>query len=128
MDETSQHLVGATRRRVVARPGGPARYAYAYERPGPWNLCLVSEPLHGRRQGTVTDRRTQVAWAHLIKDLVDHRYPHATRLQVVLDNRTTHTPASLYEAVEPAEARRLLDRLEFHDTPPTRSWAPHGRD
>ena len=122
MDETSKQLVGEMRRRVVARPGVPARYDYEYERHGTCNLFMVSEPLQGRRQVTVTERRTKVDWAHLIKDLVDHQYPHATRIQVVMDNLNTHSPASLYEAFEPAEARRLLDRLEFHYTPKHGSW------
>ena len=122
MDETSKQLVGETRQRVAARPGVPARYDYEYERHGTCNLFMVYEPLRGRRQVTVTDRRTKVDWAHLIKDLVDHQYPHATCLQVVMDNLNTHTPASLYEAFEPSEARRLLDRLEFYYTPKHGSW------
>lgn len=122
MDETSKQLVGETRQPVAARPGAPARYDYEYARHGTANVFMVCEPLRGRRWVTVTERRTKVDWAHLIKDVVDHRYPHATRIQVVLDNLNTHTPASLYEAFEPAEARRLLDRLEFHYTPKHGSW------
>lgn len=117
MDETSKQRVGETRRRVAARPGALARYDYEYERRGTCNVFMVCEPLRGKRHVTVTARRTKVDWAHLSRDLVDHRYPRATRIQVVMDNLNTHTPASLYEAFEPAEARRLLDRLEFHDTP-----------
>jgi len=122
MDETSKQLVGETRRRVAARPGVPARYDYEYERHGACNLFMVSEPLRGKRQVTVTDHRTKVDWAQLIQELVDRQYPHVTRIQLVMDNLNTHTPASLYEAFEPAEARRLLSRLEFHYTPKHGSW------
>ena len=122
MDETSKQLVGETRRRVAARPGTPARYDYEYERRGTGNIFMVCEPLRGRRWVTVTERRTKVDWAHLIKDVVDHRYPQATRIQVVMDNLNTHSPASLYEAFAPAEAQRLLSRLEFHYTPKHGSW------
>lgn len=122
MDETSKQLVGETRRQVVARPGACARYDYEYERHGTCNLFVVCEPLRGQRHITVTDRRTKVDWALLIKDVVDRQYPHARRIKVVMDNLNTHTPASLYEAFEPAEARRLLERLEFHYTPKHGSW------
>ena len=122
MDETSKQLVGETRRRVAARPGALARYDYEYERHGTCNLFMVYEPLRGRRQVTVTNRRTKGDWAHLVKDIVDRQYPHATRIQVVMDNLNTHTPASLYETFEPVEARRLLSRLAFHYTPKHGSW------
>ncbi len=122
MDETTKQLVGETRRRVTARPGVPARSDYEYERYGTCNLFMVSEPLRGKRQVTATDRRTKGDWAHLIKDVVDRQYPYATRIQLVMDNLNTHTPASLYEAFEPAEAWRLLQRLEFHYTPKHGSW------
>ena len=121
-DETSKPLVGETRQRVAARPGVPARDDDEYARHGTCHLFMVAEPLRGWRQVTVTARRTKGAWAHLIKDLVDDRAPHATRIQVVMDNLNTHSPASLSEAFEPAEARRLLNRLDFHDTPKHGSW------
>lgn len=122
MDETSKQLVGETRQRVVARPGVPARYDYEYERQGTCNVFMVCEPLRGTRWVTVTEHRTKIDWAHLIKEVVDHQYPDAQRIQVVMDNLNTHSPASLYEAFEPAEAQRLLRRLEFHYTPKHGSW------
>lgn len=70
----------------------------------------------------VTERRTKLDWAHQIKDLVDARYPDAERIVLVLDNLNTHTPASLYEAFAPAEAKRLADKLEIHYTPKHGSW------
>ena len=80
-------------------------------RHGVCNLFLVTEPLAGWRQVTVSDRRTRIDWAHCIKDLVDVHYPDAEQIVLVQDNLNTHTPASLYEAFPPAEAKRLADRL-----------------
>lgn len=122
MDETSKQLVGETRVPLACQTGTPLRYDYEYERHGTCNLFMVCEPLRGQRQVTVTERRTKVDWAHLIKDVVDHQYPYAKRIRVVMDNLNTHSPASLYEAFEPSEARRLLSRLEFHYTPKHGSW------
>lgn len=91
-----------------------------------------SEPLVGKRWVDVTEHRTKVDWAHQIKELVDERYPDAERIVLVLDNLNTHTPASLYEAFEPREAKRLADKLELHYTPKHGSWLGYplgaGRD
>jgi DDE superfamily endonuclease len=70
----------------------------------------------------VSERRTRIDWAHCIKELVDVHYPDAERIVLVQDNLNTHTPASLYAAFEPAEAKRLADRLELHYTPKHGSW------
>ena len=121
-DEASRQLVGESRTPLPAAPGRPARYDYEYVRNGVANLFMVSEPLAGKRFVTVTDRRTAVDFAHVIKDLVDVRYPQAERLVVVMDNLNTHTPASLYLAFPPAEAKRLADKLELHYTPKHGSW------
>jgi hypothetical protein len=86
------------------------------------NLFLVCEPLAGWRDVMVSDRRTRIDWAHCIKDLIDVHYPDAERIVLVQDNLNTHTPASLYEAFETAEAKRLADRLEVHYTPKHGSW------
>jgi hypothetical protein len=86
------------------------------------NLFLVCEPLAGWRDVMVSDRRTRIDWAHCVQDLLDVHYPDAERVVLVQDNLNTHTPASLYEAFAPAEARRLADRLELHSTPKHGSW------
>jgi hypothetical protein len=122
MDETSKQLVGESRRAIPTRPGKLLRYDYEYKRHGTCNVFMVCEPLGGKRWVRVTKQRTKVDWAHLIKDLVDRQYPKATRIKVVMDNLNTHSPASLYEAFEPAEAQRLLRRLDFHYTPKHGSW------
>jgi hypothetical protein len=117
LDETSRQLLAeVTPPRPVA-PGRPAREDYEYQRQGVCNVFLVCEPLRGWRHVTVSARRTRIDWAHCIKDLVDVCYPDAEVIVLVQDNLNTHTPASLYEAFEPAEAKRLANRLEPHYTP-----------
>ena len=122
LDETSRQLLGEVIPPVPVAPGRPARQDYEYERRGVCNVFLVAEPLAGWRDVMVGDRRTRLDWAHCIKDLVGVHYPDAERIVLVQDNLNTHTPASLYEAFEPAEARRLADRLELHYTPKHGSW------
>jgi hypothetical protein len=122
LDETSKQLVADTREPLPAAPGQPARVDYEYERKGTANLFMVFEPLTGYRQVKVTERRTAVDFAYVIQALVDVQYPQAEKIVLVLDNLNTHTPASLYEAFAPAEARRLMERLEIHHTPKHGSW------
>lgn len=122
MDEMSKQLVSETRQPLPAQPGQPQRYDYEYRREGVCNLFIFFEPLQGWRHLKVTQRRTRQDWAWAMKDLVDVYYPDAERIIVVLDNLNTHNGASLYETFEPAEARRILERLEFHYTPKHGSW------
>jgi hypothetical protein len=122
LDETSKQLIEETRPVVPAAPGQPERRDYEYRRHGVANLFMMVEPLTGNCQVTVTERRTKVDWADEIRRIVDERYPAADRIVLVLDNLNTHTKASLYEAFEPAEAKRLADQLEIHYTPKHGSW------
>ena len=122
MDELSKQLVADAHQPLPMQPGQPARVDYEYERNGTANLFLFCEPLRGQRWVTVTDHRTKIDWAHQIKELVDVRYPDAERIVLVMDNLNTHSPASLYEAFPPAEAKRLADKLEIHYTPKHGSW------
>jgi hypothetical protein len=122
MDETSKQLTAETRRPIPVAPGRTARYDYEYERNGVCNLFMFSEPLRGKRHVSVTHRRTKADWAMQIKYLLDVHYPNAQKVTLVMDNLNTHTGASLYEVFEPSEARRLLDRLQFHYTPKHGSW------
>lgn len=121
-DESNKQLIAETRTPLPIKPGEVARYDYEYERQGVCNLFLFFEPLRAWRHVKVTERRTKVDFAHCMKWLVDEVYPDAEVIRIVLDNLNTHGPASLYEAFPPAEARRLLDRLEFHYTPKHGSW------
>ena len=121
-DETSTQLLADTRPPLRAQPGRPARQDYEYRREGTRNLFLACEPLAGWRHVAVTERRTKVDWAHVIKKLVDEGYPDRDRIVLVMDNLNTHKLSSLYEAFEPAEARRIAERLEIHYTPKHGSW------
>ena len=121
-DEMPVQLVGETRTPRPAAPGRPQRYDYEYRRNGTANLFIHFEPKAGRRHVAVTARRTKVDFAAQMKALVDEHYPEAAVVRVVLDNLNTHKPASLYEAFAPSEARRILQRLEFHYTPKHASW------
>jgi hypothetical protein len=122
MDETSKQLLRDATAPLPIRPGQVARVDYEYEREGVVNLFLCCEPLAGRRWVRITEQRTKRDWAQQIKELVDVRYPEAERIVLVLDNLNTHSPASLYEAFPPAEAKRLADKLELHYTPKHGSW------
>jgi hypothetical protein len=122
LDETSKQLVGEVRTPQPPVPGHPAREDYEYVRNGVANLFLACEPLRGWRHVTVTDQRTAVDFAHVLRALVDGHYPDAERIVLVVDNLNTHRPASLYAAFPPAEAKRLADKLEWHYTPKHGSW------
>ena len=121
-DEHPVQLVEHVRDPRPAEPGTVAREDYHYERQGTKNLFLASEPLEGWRTVTVKDRRTTEDWVTFMKSLVDEHYPDADCIRVVLDNLSTHKPAAFYDYFDPSEARRLLDKLEFHFTPVHGSW------
>ena len=122
LDETSKQLIAETRVPIAAKPGRPARYDYEYERNGTANLFMLFAPLEGWRHVEVTDRHTAVDYARLLKVLSDEHFPHAARIVLVQDNLNTHKPASLYEAFPAVEARRLVERFEWHYTPKHGSW------
>lgn len=121
-DERPKQLIAELRRPIPAKPSKRARYDYEYKRNGVVNVFMMFEPLAGKRQVKVTDRRTKKDWALCIRQLVDEIYPQADSIVLVMDNLNTHKKASLYEAFEPAEARRLADKLEIHYTPRHGSW------
>jgi hypothetical protein len=121
-DEGGKQLIGEVRPPLPVRQGSPRREDYEYERNGTANLFMVFEPLAGVRRVEVTQRRTNQDFARMIRRLVDEWYPGAEKIVLVLDNLSTHTAAALYEAFEPAEARRLVERLEWHYTPKHGSW------
>ena len=121
-DEILKQLVKETRQPTPAKSDQKARFDYEYERNGTANMFMISEPLAGWRHVKVTDRRTTIDFAHVIREVVDNHYPDAEKIVLVMDNLNTHKPASLYKVFEPAEARRILDRLEIHYTPKHGSW------
>jgi len=121
-DATSKQLIGEIATPLPAEPGQPQRYDYAYERNGVQNLFMFCCPLQHWRHVKVTDRRTKADWAECMRDLVDELLPEAERIRLVQDNLNPHIPAALYEVFAPAEAKRILDRLELHYTPKHGSW------
>ena len=121
-DETPRQLIGEARVPTRAEPGKRARYDYEYVRHGTANVFMFVDVNRPWRRAKVTDQRTALDFAECMKDLVDLHYPDAHRIRVVLDNLSTHSPGALYERFAPAEARRILDRIEFHYTPKHASW------
>lgn len=121
-DETPRQLIGEERIPIPAEPGKRARYDYEYVRNGTANVFMFVDVNRPWRHAKVTDQRTGADFAECMRDLVDEHYPEADRIRVVLDNLSTHSQAALYERFEPAEARRILSRLEFHFTPKHASW------
>src|SRR3954471_12867137 len=121
-DEACKQLFGEVREALPARPGSPAKQDYEYERRGVCCQLMICEPLRGWRHVQVTERRTRRDYAACVRELVDVYYPKARKIRLVQDNLNTHDGASLYEAFPPAQARRLLDKIEFHYTPKHGSW------
>ncbi len=121
-DETSKQLVAEKKTPIPPKRGRRERFDYEYERNGTRNLFMCCEPLAGWRHVEVTEQRTMVDFAQQMRWLVDEAYPEAEKIRVVLDNLNIHKPASLYEAFQPKEARRIRNRLEFHYTPKHGSW------
>ncbi len=122
MDEVPKQLLSDVRKPIPVQPGQPQRFDYEYQRNGVANLFMFFEPFRGQRQVKVTDRRTRADWAEAMKMLSDDIHPEADKIIVVLDNLNIHTPAAFYLAFEPKEARRLINRFEFHFTPKHGSW------
>ena len=121
-DEGSKQLTKETRVPLPPRPGDVAKYDYEYERNGTRNLFVFFAPLEAWRHVKVTRQRTMIDFAHCMRDLVDIHFAEAEKIVLVMDNLNTHKLASLYEAFEPAEARRIAERLEIHYTPKHGSW------
>jgi len=122
LDEKSKQLVREVRRPIAAKSGRVERCDYEYLRNGTANLFMIVEPLRGWRHVNVTTRRTKTDFACQVKELVDVHFQPAKKITLVLDNLNTHHMSSLYEAFEPAEARRLIEKLEIVHTPKHGSW------
>lgn len=122
MDEVPKQLLSNILDPIPAQPGQPERIDYEYQRKGTANLFMFFEPFLGQRYIQVTDTRTRSDWAEAMRVLSDEINPEAEKIIVVLDNLNTHTPAAFYLAFDPDEARRLVQRFEFHFTPKHGSW------
>jgi DDE superfamily endonuclease len=121
-DERPCQLLADSRAPLAMAPGHPLRVDYEYTRHGTCNLFIMAEPFQGWRHVTVTTQRTKREFAQCMAELVHVHFPEAEKIRVVLDNLSTHTPGALYEVFPPAEARRILRKLEFHPTPVHGSW------
>src|SRR5678816_4892371 len=122
LDESSKQLIAETRVPIAAKPGQPGRHDYEYRRNGTANLFMMFAPLEGWRHVKVTDRHTAGDYARVLKDLADIHFAHAKTIVLVQDNLNIHSKASLYEAFPAVEARRLVERFEWHYTPKHGSW------
>ena len=122
MDEKSKQLVGEICKPIPAEPGEVERCDYEYERNGTANLFMMVEPLRGWRRVNVTTRRTKTDFAEQVRELVDVHHLGAERITLVMDNLNTHRLSSLYEAFDPGEARRLMEKIEPIHTPKHGSW------
>ena len=127
LDETLKQLTAETRMPILMKVGRPARFDYEYERKGTANLFMMFAPLEGWRHVEVTDRHAAVDYAQVLKDLVDVHFASARTIVLVQDNLSVHSKASLYQAFPAPEARRLVERFEWHYTPKHGSWLKSGR-
>jgi DDE superfamily endonuclease len=121
-DDACKPWFGEVRPAQPARPGRPARIDSEYERKGVCPQLLMCDPLRGGRHVKVTARRSRRDYAECVRDLVDRPYPQARQIRLGQDNLTTPDGARLYEAFAPAEARRRLNKSEFHYTPKHGRW------
>ena len=122
VDEMGKNLVAEKRDAEAMKPGQVKREDYTYEKQGSANVFVATEPLVGKRVLKVTHQRTKKDFALFLQDILEKHYSEAEKVIVVMDNLNTHKPASFYETFPPAQARALLDRLEFHYTPKHASW------
>ena len=122
MDESNKQLIGEVQAPIPMAAGHCEIVDHEYVRNGVANIFVAVEPLTGQRHVEITERRTRVEFAHFVKRLLDEHYPDAVKVRLVMDNLNTHEIASLYATFEPAEARRLADRLDIHYTPKHGSW------
>ena len=122
LDETSKQLISETRPSIPPRPGQVRRIDPEYRRNGTASVFMMTVPLEGKRHVRVRERRTRKDFAEVVRELCDELYPKAERIVLVMDQLNTHNTASLYQAFQPAEARRLAEKLEIHHTPKHGSW------
>jgi hypothetical protein len=122
LDEASRQLIGETAQPIPTGPGQPGRVDYEYVRNGVATLFMLFMPLMAWRSVWVTQRRTAKDLAEVLRWLAEDVYEDAERVVLVCDNLNTHTPACLYEAFPPEQARRIAERLEWHYTPKHGSW------
>lgn len=122
LDERPKQLLDGKRKSIPMGPGCPERYDYEYVRRGKVNIFLAVDFKAGRRHVEVTDQRTKRDFALYVRKLVDEVFQSAEVIRLVVDNLNTHVESAFYEAFDGDEARRVLNRVEFHYTPKHGSW------
>ena len=122
LDEKPKQLIGDERKPILMSPGRPEKYDYEYKRNGTANIFMAVDFKGGTRATRVTSHRTKKDFAKFIKHLVDHVFPDAIKLHIVLDNLNTHNKSALYETYSKKEADRILKKIKFHYTPKHGSW------
>jgi hypothetical protein len=122
LDETSKQLISETRPSIPCKPGRIRRIDPEYRRNGTASIFMLTVPLEGRRHVRVREQRKREDFAEVVRELCDELYPDARKIVLVMDQLNTHNIASLYQAFEPSEARRLAEKLEIHHTPKHGSW------
>jgi hypothetical protein len=122
MDEQPLQLIKETKIPIPVSPGNLQKYDYEYERNGTTNAFMFTAPLNCWRKVNIRERKTAIDWAHEMKELLEKDFPEAKKVRLICDNLNTHKAASFYEAFDPEEARKLINRLEIHYTPKHGSW------
>ena len=122
MDESPKQLIEEARPNLPMKPGQLEKVDYEYIRHGVINIFMANEPLKGKRLVEVTKFKTKVDWAKFVKRIADEMHPEAKKITLVMDNFKTHSISAFYEAFEPIEAKRLIDRFDFKFTPKHGSW------
>ncbi len=121
MDESPKQLISETRIPIATKPGTIARNDYEYKRCGVCNIFMSNEPLAGKRNVKITERKKKPDWAYFIEEIAGN-YPCAEKITLIMDNLNTHKPGSLYDAFAPEKAKALWDQFEFVYTPKHGSW------
>jgi hypothetical protein len=121
MDESPKQLIGETKTPIAAKEGSLEKHDYEYVRNGVCNVFMSNEPLAGKRQVKITERKQKCDWALFI-DEISEQYPDAEKITLVMDNYDTHKAGAFYEVFSPEKAKALWDRFEFIFTPKHGSW------
>lgn len=120
-DKRPCFLIGDVVEPISMQSGKVAKEHYEYEKNGSCALLAAIEPLTGKRQATVYQRRTKKEYAFFLKALAAC-YPEAVKIRLVQDNLNTHNASSFYEHFSAGEAFALTERFEFYYTPKSGSW------
>ena len=122
LDEKPKQLLRDKRKSIPMKPGSSERYDYEYIRNGTANIFVAVEFKAGKRVTQVTKRRTRVDFAEFMKILIDEEYSNAEFIRLITDNLNIHNEKSFFEAFSEEEAKRILEKIEFHYTPKHASW------